>query len=77
MYRNLSKKLNFQNFIDYKKIDAQTKKILKYKKRFSWKKFASELNKDTPTTVIWNKIKLFKNINSSPCSKKDDILEEV
>ena len=40
--------MSMENYIEYKKTDAQTKLLLKYKKRTSWKKFCSTLNKDTP-----------------------------
>ncbi|XP_078041391.1 uncharacterized protein LOC144472304 [Augochlora pura] len=52
---------NLDNWFNYKRQVATTKKLLKKKKRDSFKKFASELNYSTSMTYFWNTIKTLKS----------------
>lgn len=44
---------NYSNYIQYKEIEAQSKRFFNIKRRQSWKSFVSKLNKTTPLTKIW------------------------
>lgn len=57
-YKNNS---NLSNLIQYKKTDANTKKLLKATKRESWKNYCLSLNKNTPIKVIWQKVNKYRN----------------
>lgn len=70
-----SKHINFENFMEYKKADAEVKKLLKYKKRSKWKIFCSSINKNTPNNEVWKQLKLFKNLGVPTCPNTDSILE--
>lgn len=64
----------FDNLINVKKISAKVKKTIKLSKREAWKKFCSDLNKNTKITDIWNQIKKIKNCvkeQSSPLVEGD------
>ena len=77
LFKNFSKNINFENFIEYKKADSLTKRTLKYKKRTKWKEFCSKIDKNTPDSDIWKQIKIFKNIYSpSSGPNTDHIMEE-
>lgn len=68
--------MNYSNFLEFKKSDAMVKRLLKVKKRTKWKLFCSEINKNTPNNIIWKKINLFKNLNSSQSINHSHLLEE-
>ena len=61
--------ITYDNFINYQKVNAQTKKFLKSQKRASWIKFCSRLNRNTPISSIWNTLRRFKNYD---CSKNTE-----
>lgn len=62
-----------ENFISYKKISATTKKFLKSKARENWRNFCENLNRETPITKIWKRIKAIK----PQCIIKQDIPETI
>ena len=62
MFKKYMHTMNYENYIEYKKTDAEVKLILKNKKRTNWKKFCSSLDKNTPISKIWKKIKCLKNM---------------
>lgn len=53
-----------ENFIEYKKIDAIKKKLLREKKKNGWRSLCESFNRQTPVTVIWNYIRRFKRASS-------------
>lgn len=59
-YKRLS---NYENFCIYKNIEAQAKKLFKQKSRKSWENFVNKLNKNTPSSLIWNTMKRISNKN--------------
>ena len=77
-----------ENLINFKRIQAQAKIVLKRSKRESFKKYCSSINDETPISEIWNKIaamqKKNKIKNSTPLitlgeiytdsQKKSDVL---
>lgn len=62
--------LNMDNFLNYKKTCAQTKRLLSSKKRIGWKRFCENLSPRTSASLVWKKIKAFRKSQSvfSPSS---------
>ena len=52
---------NIDLWIQYKKCKAKFKYSIRKAKKESWAEFVGTLNKDTPSTVVWNKIKMLRN----------------
>lgn len=52
---------NFENYLNFKRISAITKKTIIVSKRNSWKKFCNNLNRNTNINEIWSQIKKIKN----------------
>lgn len=63
-----------ENFIEYKKIDAKKKKLLREKKKCGWRKLCESFNRYTPVSYIWNYIRRFKRIGTQPRVKNDEWL---
>ncbi|CAF4764595.1 unnamed protein product [Pieris macdunnoughi] len=55
---------SISNFIEYKKTDAQKKRILKEESINSWHNLCSSFNRMTPVSRIWGYMKRFKRIGS-------------
>ncbi|RVE41320.1 hypothetical protein evm_014034 [Chilo suppressalis] len=68
-YRNNG---TLESYINYKKLDALKKRILKEEKKTSWHNLCHSFNRYTPITRIWNFIRRFKGINSKFSSKRDE-----
>lgn len=52
---------NMNDFIEYKNQRAETAKIIKDKKKKSFKNFVEGINKNTSIKYVWNKMKVLKN----------------
>lgn len=65
-YRSLP---TMENWIQYKKLDAQKKKILKEERISSWHDLCASFNRSTPISRIWKYIKKFKKIGSNNHNK--------
>lgn len=61
-----------QNYIEFKKLQAKKKLIIKQEKRASWERLCNSFNRTTPMTVIWNLMRKFNNTQSSGFSKNSD-----
>lgn len=70
-YRN---SCTMENYINYKKLDALKKRIIKEEKKNSWHNLCSSFNRYTPITRVWNYVKRFKRINIPSASKNDEWL---
>lgn len=57
-YKNLS---NIENYIKVRRTTAIARKLHKKKKRESWENFCSNLNRNTPSNIIWKQIKRINN----------------
>lgn len=55
------KEMNMENFIEYKKLRAIARKVVKQKKRENFKEFVKGLNKNFNLNYVWKKMKVFKN----------------
>lgn len=51
------------NLIEFKKLRAISRRIIKEKKQASWKEYVSTLRSDTPPNQVWDKIRKLKGIN--------------
>ena len=51
--------------IAYKKDQATVRRMIKASKRDSWKKFVSSINKNTPSSLIWKRIKAINGVSTS------------
>lgn len=60
---------SFENYLNCRKVMAQTKRLLKTKARSSWRAFCSELNYNNPSAEVWRQVKLMKNCVSQNCRK--------
>jgi hypothetical protein len=60
---SIKKKKTVENFIQLKKLRAQTKFLIKKSKKNSWKEFTSSINSKTNSSKIWNKIHSLKGLN--------------
>ena len=49
-----------ENFINYKKAQAEAKKVIKEAKRKSWREFISNINRNTTRADCWNTIRVIK-----------------
>lgn len=76
VFLKYSKCINYNNFFEFQKSDAKVKKLLKYKKRTKWKVFCTEINKTTPDSLVWKKIKLFKNLDTPQSNNSTILLDE-
>ena len=64
-YKRYFRNPSDDNFIEYKKCRAKARRIVRAEKRESWQDFVSKINKDTPTSEIWNYIKRLNGKNYS------------
>jgi ribonuclease HI len=49
-----------ENFLSFRKIQAQTKKLLRKKKRRGWQDYCTSISPDTPISEVWSSIKKFR-----------------
>lgn len=61
------------NYINMNKTIALTKKILRIKKRTSFRNFCAGLNRDSNLSKTWRIIKRFNNVNTNQC--KNNFIE--
>lgn len=73
-FKSLKYRCDLDSFIEYKKLAAQTTRRLKEIKKESFRSFCQSINRLTPISAVWKKVKIFKNgLNrdqSSPGNKK-------
>ncbi|KAJ3666828.1 hypothetical protein Zmor_002258 [Zophobas morio] len=60
------RKKSQDSFIEFKKLRAQTRLIIKRAKQNSWISFVSTLHSNTPTKVVWDRIKRIKGNTYQP-----------
>lgn len=58
-YRN---SLTMETYIEYKRLDAIKKRVIKEAKKDSWHKLCDSFNRNTPISTIWNYMRKFKRI---------------
>ena len=67
--RNLG---NINLWINFKKYKAILRKAICSAKKESWSKFVNSLSKDSPSSIVWNKVKMLRNKKSlKPIILKD------
>lgn len=55
-----NKSPNINNFINFKKVTARTKRLLSKTKKKGWKGFCASLAPRTPSSIVWKNIKKFR-----------------
>lgn len=79
-FQKYLKQKNYENFIECKKMTARARKIYKEKRKTNWTQFLETLNKDTPTHLLWQKIRnIDRGINdhtTNPHPPSEKILEQ-
>lgn len=68
--------LNMENYLNYKKMEAKKKRIIKEEKRKSWKNLCTTFNRYTPISRIMNFIKRFNRLKIGSNSKNDSFIPE-
>ncbi|KAI4477774.1 hypothetical protein M0802_014664, partial [Mischocyttarus mexicanus] len=70
--------------IEYKKARAEARRLLKESQRNAWRQFTASINHQTPTSIVWKKIRsisnkssaiippVIKNLNNIPISDLSD-----
>lgn len=60
-YRYYSMQPSQANFISYKKLRLQARRVIKEAKCSRWRQFISQINRNTPLTQVWSTITLLNN----------------
>lgn len=55
------KDMTMENFIEYKRLRAVARKVIRRKKRENFVEFAGSLNKNSDLSYVWKKMKIIKN----------------
>lgn len=72
---NFNSDMNLDNMIAFQHTLAKSKKLLKNKKRVGWQNYCSSLSPSTPASVVWRKLKSFRNsLKPSPGSTMSEEL---
>ncbi|KAG6459582.1 hypothetical protein O3G_MSEX011460 [Manduca sexta] len=58
--RRFSLDLSYDNYLDFQKSSAYTKRLLRKKKKIGWIRFCESLSPRTPSSMVWRKIKSFR-----------------
>ncbi|KAJ8706380.1 hypothetical protein PYW08_011006 [Mythimna loreyi] len=64
--KQLNADMNLENLINFKHVLAKSRKLLKRKKREGWRRYCDSLSPSTPASVVWRKLKSFRNSMRSP-----------
>ncbi|CAG9133023.1 unnamed protein product [Plutella xylostella] len=70
--------MNMDNFINYKRIAARTKRLLKKKKKQGWFRFCERLSPRSPPSLVWRYIRRFRgslNVEDTTCNDPSIWLE--
>ena len=62
----LSRSPTLANLIEYKRLTAVARHIIKSKKKQSWRRYVSKLGFDTPVGQVWQTIRSMNGISRSP-----------
>ena len=60
--KTYSRNLTYDNYINFQKVCAKTKRLLAKKKHLGWKSFCESLSPRTPVSLVWRKIKNYRRI---------------
>jgi hypothetical protein len=64
-FATLKNDYSFENYVNYCKVNAETKRTSRSTKRNSWKQFCT---RTTPLSDVWKKSKAFKKGNYNSCT---------
>ena len=60
-YRKYKNDITLANYLNYKRLTAIKKAVLKRERKESWVKLCESFNRNTPVNFIWKNFKKFKN----------------
>ena len=63
--RRWKQRNSMENRLSFKKQQAIVKRLIKTAKRSSWREFVSSINRETPSSVIWKRIKSISGMSQS------------
>lgn len=58
--------MTMDNFLNFQRVAAHTKKLLSQKKKLGWSKFCESMSPGTPPSLVWKQIKRFRSALSRP-----------
>lgn len=61
-FKMLKRTYNFQRLMEYKRIQAQVKKVVRNAKRNSWREYCNKIGRTTPLGEVWGMIKKMRGI---------------
>lgn len=72
--KNVERRPNPTNIIDFRRLSAKAKRIIKNAKRDSWRKFCKHLSADTPTGQVW---RVIRSMNGKGSGASSDVPLEI
>lgn len=75
--------LSLDNFLNFQRTSARSKRLLRKKKFQGWRSFCESLSPRAPSTTVWKKIKAFRcsqidnNVNTNVSSWLDDFISKL
>lgn len=64
-FNKLKANNNQENLMNFKRLRARAKYVVKKSKKESWATFCSSINANTPMAAVWNKVKRIKAVNTT------------
>lgn len=71
LYRNVP---SIENYINYKRKDAQKKRTIAEQKKIGWNNLTNTFSRTTPISKIWNLLKMFKGVKTGNRSYRDEFI---
>ncbi|XP_013856479.1 uncharacterized protein LOC106512397 [Austrofundulus limnaeus] len=71
-FRILRRTHNYQNLIEYKKAQAEVRKVIKKAKKTKWRDFCDTIGRTTPLAKVWGMI---KKMRGNRCERNYPILK--
>lgn len=70
---------NLENYVAFKNVEAQSKRLFKQKSRDCWRSYISKLNTGTPITNVWKMVRGISNKNKKQNSSAlpDSLIEDA
>lgn len=81
-FREWKRVRNMESFITYKRMRAETRRVIKRKKRENYRSFVQTINKNSNLKYVWNKMKIFRRANDRvewnnwPRGNRGEIIEK-
>ena len=62
----MERRPNITNIIDFRRLSAKDRQIIRSAKKDSWRRFCGKLSAETPTKVVWNMLRKLNGKGTSP-----------